>query len=439
MAGELSDRPIAVVGLGYIGLPLALSLAEAGYRVVGVDTSPRARQAVADGRPLFHEPGVDEALARVGPDRFTVAGSLPDEPVQAVVICVGTAVDDTTKAPDLRHLEAAAADVAEHIGEDTLVIVRSTVSVGTCRSVVLPRLAARVDRPLLASCPERTIQGTAMREIRSLPQIIGGLDERSARRAAELLAPVCPDQVEVSCLEAAEMVKLVCNAHTDLIYGFGNEVALLAEATGLDAGEVIAAANLRYPRPDLARPGFVGGSCLVKDPYLLLEAGRATGYDAPMVTAARRVNESIPGHAVNRVLAALESRGTALADAKVLVCGVAYKGQPETDDVRGSAAADVAALLGGRVGTLVAHDHVVGDERVRGLGLEPAGLDDGLEGADAVLVLVDHPGYRRLTAERLLGATTGHPVVFDMWGVAEAGLAPAAARGDLTYVRLGRG
>ncbi|MER5439022.1 nucleotide sugar dehydrogenase [Streptomyces sp. NPDC002790] len=434
-----SPRPLAVIGLGYIGLPLALSLAGEGHRVIGVDTSPDVRQAIVGGTPLFHEPGVTEALATTPADLFSVADQLPDEPLQAVILCVGTAVDPKTHRPDLRHLESAAAHVAEHLSPDTLVVVRSTVSVGTCRQTVLPLLARSVAQPLLASCPERTIQGVALHEIRSLPQIIGGIDERSVQRAAELLSAVCPDQVTVSSIEASELVKLICNAHTDLIYGFGNEIAALAEGVGLDANEVIAAANLRYPRPDLSRPGFVGGSCLVKDPYLLLDAGRSAGWPAPMVAAARQVNESVPHRAVARVVAALEERGTPLADAKVLVCGVAYKGRPETDDVRGSAAVDVAASLGSRVRSLVAHDFVVTPERISSLGFVPTGLDDGLADADAVIVLVDHPGYQELTADRLLTYAAKQPVVFDMWGITEPELAAPSARNELTYLRLGRG
>lgn len=275
-----------------------------------------------------------------------------------------------------------------------------------------------------------------MREIQSLPQVIGGVDVASAQRAARLLAPVCPDQVIVSSIEAAEMVKLVCNAHTDLIYGFGNEVALLAEGAGLDAIEVIDAANLRYPRPDLSRPGFVGGSCLVKDPYLLMAMGRTREYAAPLVAAARLVNESVPGHAVARMVAALEEQGTAPQEAQVLVCGVAYKGRPATDDTRGSAAIEVAALLGGRVRELAAHDFVVGADRIAALGFKPVALDEGLQDAAAVLILTDHPEYRSLTPDRVLRAAAGHPVVFDMWGIAEEQL---AGRDDLTYLRLGRG
>ncbi|WP_326638730.1 nucleotide sugar dehydrogenase [Nonomuraea fuscirosea] len=424
---------VAVIGLGYVGLPLAASLAAAGIRVVGIDTDPRVRDAARAGRPLLREPGIPRLLAGLDERQLTFREKLPDEPPQAVIVCVGTSPDTESDQPNLRHVEAAIDMIAPSVTDDCVVIVRSTVPVGTCREVVLPRLRAHTPRPLLAFCPERTIQGTSLAELHTLPQIVGGLDERSVKAASELLAPVMPDRVTVSSLEAAELVKLVCNAHTDLIYGFGNEIALIAEGHALDANEVIDAANLRYPRPDISRPGYVGGSCLVKDPYMLMRAARQAGHHAPMVAAAREINELVPRHVVARAVTELERRGRPLADATVLVCGIAYKGRPETDDVRGSAAAVVQAQLTGRVARLLGHDFVVAPERIAAMGLHPTPLMDGLRKADVVLLLSDHPRYVR---DDIAAALTSAPVVFDMWGLWQEPLTDAA---DIAYMRLGRG
>jgi len=428
---------VAVIGLGYVGLTLAVSMARAGTRVIGVDTDPAVREALRGRQPVLFEPGVAELLRSLPPDRFTVADRLPSRPVDAVVLCVGTPVDPRTRKADLSALAAAAAHLAEHAGPETLVVVRSTVAVGTSRQTVYRRLRANLERPLLAVCPERTIQGNALAELAALPQIVGGVDHRSVARARTLFAPVAADQVVVSSLEAAELVKLVCNAHTDLIYGFGNEVALMAEALGLDGNEVITAANQRYPRPDLCRPGFVGGSCLTKDPYLLVEAAERVGYHPPMVAAARTVNERVPRVVADHVLKALAGKGRPAADAKVLLCGIAYKGRPETDDVRGSAATAVAEALRGRVGVLAGHDYVVSEARIAALGYEPGSLADGMRGADAVVVLVDHPRYRKELDLAMVRDTMRPPaVVFDMWGELAGELAGLP---DVDYRRLGRG
>jgi UDP-N-acetyl-D-mannosaminuronic acid dehydrogenase len=427
---------VTIVGLGYVGLPLAACFAAAGVRTLGVDTNSEARAAAAAGRPSFFEPGLSDELRTLPPGILTYAGELPPAPSEAVVVCVGTPFDADAHRPDLRQFEAAVTAVAAHIGPQTLVVVRSTVPVGTCRNMVLPILRRFVDEPLLAFCPERTIQGRALTEIRSLPQVIGALDARSRDRARELFDRIAPDQVHVSSLEAAELVKLACNAHTDLIYGFGNELAELAEHLGLDAHEVIRGANTRYPRPDIARPGFVGGSCLTKDPYLLIHSGESVGYRPPMVAAARAVNENVPVRAARRMLRALAARRTPVGECKILVCGVAYKGQPVTDDVRGAASEVVARELGAQVGLLVAHDFLVPAERTASIGFKPVGLEEGLRDSHGLLLLNDHPGYADLTAQHLRAAMRPDPVVFDMWGVLADRLRDAQG---IDYLELGRG
>lgn len=433
---QAAGHDVAVVGLGYVGLTMAVALADAGVRVLGYDVNPRLVEHLRRGEFPFFEPGIPEAHATLPPGRFDIVDELPATLPPAVIVCVGTPVDDTTHEPELRFLYAALDTLVPRLTDGTLVILRSTLPVGTSRSIVLPRLQERVAEPLLAFSPERTIQGKALQELRELPQIIGGLDDRSVDRARELLGRLNRNQVVVSSLEAAEMVKLICNCHTDLIYGFGNEVALMAEAIGLDATEVIAAANLDYPRPDLHRPGFVGGSCLVKDPYLLIRSAEKGGYFPPLVSAARRLNEQVPFHVADRVLRALKANGRG-DDAKVLVCGLAYKGWPVTDDVRGAPSGPIIEAMRGHVASVVAHDFMVGADRAAAMGVELVGLEDGFAGADAALVLINHPDYARADIGRLVSTMRAPAVVFDAWGLYQDRL--ASKDGELTYLRLGRG
>jgi UDP-N-acetyl-D-mannosaminuronic acid dehydrogenase len=408
---------VGVVGLGYVGLTLAVSLARQGCVVFGCDRAPHVVETLAAGRPHLYEPGVEEALRAFLGERLHIALELPAEPLDAVVLCVSTPVDPHTHAPDLEGLRSAARAVAETCAEGTLVIVRSTVPVGASRRVVLPELAARWRRVRLAFCPERTIQGQALRELAELPQVVGGLDDESAEAAATLFGRVTPRLVRVSSLEAAEAVKLINNCHTDLIYSYGNEVALLAERVGLDPLELIRAANLDYPRPDLARPGFVGGGCLSKDPYILMDSAGAAGYEPWLIGRARALNEYLPGHVARHFLRLLtETRGD-LAGARVALLGLAYKGWPPTDDLRGAPVLPMLDVLRAAPVTLLGHDFLVRPDVVRGLGLAPCALEAAFDGTDGVLIITNHPEYAKLDVPAAAARLRRPALLYDCWRI----------------------
>jgi UDP-N-acetyl-D-mannosaminuronic acid dehydrogenase len=223
--------------------------------------------------------------------------------------------------------------------------------------------------------------------------------------------------VPVSSLEAAELVKLVNNCHTDLIYSYGNEVALMAERWRLDPLEVIRAANLDYPRPDLAKPGYVGGGCLSKDPYILRSAARAAGYEPWLIGQARGLNEHLPVHVAERLVTLVrETRGRA-EGATCLVLGWAYKGWPPTDDMRGAPVTPMLPLFRAAGFALRGHDFLVAPEAIRGLGAEAVSLEAGFADADAVLVITNHPEYAKLDLKPLLGRLRRPAVLFDSWRI----------------------
>ena len=353
---------IGIVGLGYVGLTLTAAMAECGFEVHGVDTQQRVLETLEQGRPHIFEPGVEDIFRNsIGRDIF-VGRDLPSG-LDAVVICVSTPVDPFTHKPQLENLAASARHVARSCGPESLVVVRSTVPVGATREIVLPALLEAWGRARLVMAPERTIQGQALRELRELPQVVGGLDRDSLDLGLQLFAGLSRDVVPVSGLEAAELVKLVNNCHTDVIYSFGNEVAMLTERLGLDPLEVLRAANLRYPRPDIAKPGYVGGGCLSKDPHILMSAASRVGYEASLVSAARALNERLPTAVALRVIDEMRAeQGTTLA-----VLGWAYKGWPPTDDMRGAPIASMMPLFSKAGLRVIGHDPLVSGSVIRGL------------------------------------------------------------------------
>ncbi|MDQ2589104.1 UDP-glucose 6-dehydrogenase [Saccharothrix yanglingensis] len=401
--------------MGYVGITLAAAMARRGYEVHGVDTQEAVLGALSRGRPHLFEPGVEEVFEEWVGRRIFPVPELPDGGVDAAIICVSTPVDPSGHEPRLENLAEAAEQVAKRCSPKTLVVVRSTVPVGATRAVVLPRLLDAWGSARLVVAPERTIQGQALRELVELPQVVGGVDEESLRLGVALFSGLVDKVVPVSSAETAELVKLVNNCHTDVIYSFGNEVARLTERLGLDPLEVIGATNTDYPRPDIARPGYVGGGCLSKDPYLLLAAAERTGYAPPLIRAAREVNEGMPVHVADRVVEMIGSpRGRTL-----LVLGWAYKGRPATDDMRGTPITAMMPAFTAAGLRVLGHDPLVGAEMIRRHGGDPVDLVAGFGEADAVLVTTDHPDYQRLDVDALLPGS-GVRLVYDSWRVLDA-------------------
>lgn len=430
-------KRVAVVGLGYVGLTLSVALARRGLAVVGYDRDPRVVEVLGEGRPHLHEPGIAEGLRELLGDRLRVVAALPAEPVDAAVLCVSTPVDRASGEPVLEPLRAGARAIAAAFAPDTLVVVRSTVPVGASRGVVLPELVARWGRARLAFCPERTIQGQALRELEELPQIVGGLDAPSRDAAAALFRALGPRTVTVSSLEAAEMVKLINNCHTDLIYSYGNEVALMAERLGLDPLELIRAANLDYPRPDLARPGFVGGGCLSKDPYILMTSLRARGHEPWLVPRSRELNEHLPRHVARRFVDLLRDTRGGLEGARILLLGFAYKGWPPTDDMRGAPVLPMLDILRDGGLALRGHDFLVASGVLAKLGVTPVSPAEGFAGADGVLVITNHPGYAGLDLPGLLASLRKPSLVYDCWRILDE--ATVRAAGQVHYASIGYG
>jgi UDP-N-acetyl-D-mannosaminuronic acid dehydrogenase len=404
--------------------------------VHGAEQSPRVVAAIQGGRPHLFEPGLDDGLAQWLGNRIHAAEALPSSGVDAAIICVSTPVDPVTGRPQLDNLRAAARHVAERGRPDTLVVVRSTVPVGASRAIVLPELAARWPTPRLAMAPERTIQGQALRELEELPQVVGGLDAASADAAAGLFGRLARRVVRVSSLEAAELVKLVNNCHTDVIYGYGNEVALLAARWGLDPLEILQAANIDYPRPDLAKPGFVGGGCLTKDPYILLSAAAGAGHAPFLIPAARRLNEAMPLRVAERLIELIRRGRGSAEGARLAVLGWAYKGWPPTDDMRGAPVLPMLPLFRAAGLELRGHDYLVAPDVIAGLGATPVAVETAVAGADAVLVTMNHPEYAKLDLPALLATLRRPAVVFDAWRILDE---DAVRQAGAVYAGIGYG
>ena len=414
-----SDSAIGIVGMGYVGLTLSVALAERGFMIWGIENHPATLASLQRGEPHFFERGFAARMRHVldnGTLRFVGSFADIETSLSVYIITVGTPLSESG-VPRMDMIKGVANDVCRYIADDGLVILRSTVQLGTTREVVLPLLEASGKSFMLAYCPERTVEGHAMEELSSLPQIIGALDEASSWRAASIFQRMTPTTIRVSSLEAAEIIKLLDNSFRDVSFAIGNEVALLCDAAGLNGQEVIGAANRGYPRTSIPRPGFVGGPCLHKDPHILKESLRRYNHVPDLITQGRQLNESMPAYICHKLRAQFDFG--AHTNLKITVMGLAFKGRPETSDMRASPSLDLVAILRKMYpqARLYGHDFAVPESAIQEAGLEACSVEEGFKEASLVIIATDNERYECLDVGVLAMQMMTPRVIFDVWSV----------------------
>lgn len=417
------SQSVCILGLGYVGLTLALVLKESGFEVVAIDKNPGLIEGLKKMRVPFYEEGLESLLKQSIHDGICFETEIPDQFFDFFIICVGTPVNDL-KMPVLSDIEQAATAVGRRLQKGSCVILRSTVSVGTTRNVVTPLLEKisnlKAEEDFTVSfAPERTIEGKAISELRSLPQVIGGLGEKSTESAARLFERFCPSSIKVSSLEGAEMVKMINNTYRDLTFAYSNELALICRQLHLSSSELIQAANIGYPRGNIPSPSpGVGGYCLTKDPYLLMASVEPFGYEPTLVRRAREVNESIPKFIASEIRQFLEKKKKPLETAKIFIVGFAFKGNPPTSDMRQSTTLDILNYLRHyKVKNIYGFDMVVPAEKINFLEVKHCPLEEGFADADCVVFMNNHPGLKDVDIFDLARRMKKPGLLFDGWGL----------------------
>ncbi|MEM7057450.1 MAG: nucleotide sugar dehydrogenase [Pseudomonadota bacterium] len=410
---------VGVVGLGYVGLTLATALADTGFRVLGVERRPDVVDMTNQARPHFSENGLPEMLQYAVRNGNLKAATSFEAGVSCgiYVITVGTPLAPDGKAR-VDFIEAATREVAENMEDGALVILRSTVKIGTARNVVAPILAASGKSFEIAMCPERTLEGNAMHELRRLPQIVGADTPETRERAAHFFYKLTPTAVQVSSLETAEIIKLIDNTYRDVQFGFANEVARICDAFGVNAMEVIPGGKLGYARTNVALPGLVGGPCLEKDPHILAQSLRDAGLDLDITTAARHVNERQPIETVDFIRA--EHGRRSAEPAKIALLGMAFKGVPATDDLRGSMSLQVLSALQEKMpdAKITIFDAVCSAEQLADVaqGCQIAEtMVDALAEANVAIIANNHPKLADMRPRQMLTIMAPEGFLYDYW------------------------
>ncbi|OBJ24990.1 nucleotide sugar dehydrogenase [Mycobacterium colombiense] len=416
----MSHYDIGVIGLGYVGLTLATVLAEAGYTVIGVEKRPEVVDQTNAGIPHFSETGLQDALSRVVRSGGLVATDQlsPEAFCDTYIITVGTPLSsEGVVRTDM--IEAASREVSANMHDGALVILRSTVKVGTARDVVSPILAASGRRFDIAMCPERTLEGQALQELRELPQIVGADDPNVSDRAAAVFRRLTNSIVQVSSPETAEIIKLVDNTYRDVHFAFANEVARLCDAFNVNAHEVISSGKLGYKRTNVPLPGLVGGPCLEKDPHILLQSAHSRGIELEMTAAGRLVNERQPAETV-RFIGTEIARRNLSSPLTICVLGMAFKGIPATDDLRGSMSVKVLDELkkAHPDAEIRLFDPVIPHERLAATFSDErtfSRVGDAVSGASVVVIANNHPALGRISPRTISEFIVPDGFVFDYW------------------------
>lgn len=416
------EKNVCTIGLGYVGLTLALTLADSGFNVAGVDKNTSLLKKLKKGESPFYEKGLETLLRKFLGNTFTVHNRVPSDEFGTFIVSVGTPVD-RWKKPILKEVMESSREMSKFIKKGDLIIVRSTVPIGTTRNVVGKIVEEESGLRMgedysLVFAPERTIEGKALKELRELPQIVGGISEESIVKASVFFRTITRTIVNVSSLEAAEMIKIMDNTYRDLNFAISNELALICEKINVDAVEIIRAANMGYNRNNMPVPSpGVGGICLSKDPYILIDVARGSGYESRLIQQGRLINESMPRHMADKVKRFVKHNNLSRERLKLFVMGFAFKGRPLTSDMRNSPTTDLVENLKKVTKNIYGYDPAVSKKEIEQLKVKYVSIEKGFAGADCVVMMLNHEMYEDIDIFNLISKAKRPFLFLDGWQI----------------------
>lgn len=404
LAAKISDRSavVSVIGLGYVGLPLAVEFAKAGFRVVAIDLDQRKIEDINAGHSYIKDVPSEEVKEAVDSGKLTATNYYTAlREVDTISICVPTPLRKT-KDPDISYIVSATESIAANFRPGQLVVLESTTYPGTTDEVILPRLETggyKVGHDFfLAFSPERIDPGNPQYQTANIPKVMGGVTQACRDLATALYSTVIKKVISVSSTATAEMVKLLENTFRAVNIGMANELAIMCAKLGIDVWEVIEAASTKpfgfmpfFPGPGL------GGHCIPIDPHYLSWKLKTLNYNARFIELASEINTNMPNYVLDLVADALNDIARPLRGSKVLVLGVTYK--RDIEDVRESPALDVISLLQSKGALAEYHDPYVPTLEIGELRDDPITIksieltEDAIRSYDVVVIVTDHTSY----------------------------------------------
>ena len=407
---------LGVIGLGYVGLTFSVVAASKGIEVIALEKSEEIKNKLKNKQGHFFEPGLDDLINVLYNNKLFIKHNFSiSDNIDIFFITVGTPLLPNSNTPNYDYLKSALNSIAEVYDGTQLIILRSTIAVGTTRNIVIPFLSKLINKPedevLVAFCPERTIEGRAIQELQELPQIIGANNKEALFLAENLFRQITNTVIKIDSLEAAELIKLFNNTYRDIHFAVGNVFNEIAQGYGIDGVNLIKTANLGYSRSNIALPGFVGGPCLEKDAYILTENMiESTGKQ--FVLNSRKYNESLEDKLVNWVV-----KNFNIND-KICISGLAFKGVPDTSDLRGSSSISIVKKLN-KLGYLPnLHDYIAYEkdivDQIKGNYFFK--FEDAVENCKALIILNNNIRYSKLDLRVLLTHMRKEKIfILDFW------------------------
>jgi UDP-N-acetyl-D-glucosamine/UDP-N-acetyl-D-galactosamine dehydrogenase len=424
------EKTIAVIGLGYVGLPIALELAKK-FKVIGFDINERRVELMRQGIDPSQEL---DASAFEGTDIEFSAKSEDLKRAQFYIVAVPTDVDDH-KVPDLTPLQKASASVGKALKKGDYVVYESTVYPGCTEEDCLPILEAESGLKLangdfkIGYSPERIVPGEKERTLTKILKIVSGSDEEALESIAQVYAAIIePGVYRASSIKVAEAAKVIENTQRDLNISLMNELSMIFDRMGIDTQEVIAAAGTKWNFIKLY-PGLVGGHCIGVDPYYLMHKSKQVGYDPQVILSGRRINDGMPAHIAKRLVQMLIERGKNPRNSKVLMLGITFK--ENVSDIRNTKVVDLISELMDYSVNVHIHDPYASPNEIAHE-YKLTMVDEISTGYDAVIIAVAHQEYRKFDATYFKNITTENAVIMDLKAIYDR----HSFSGDISYWRL---
>ena len=420
LSDDILDKTVSVYGMGFVGLTLALVMAKKGLSVTGVDVDENVIHGLRNNKPHFFENGLKPLLETLNSKNLIDFSYEPENVNSDIyVVAVGTPVDLEYKT-NLSYIQSISRTLSIKLKKGDLVVYRSTLPLGTTRNTIIPILeesGLEAGKDFYVSfAAERTVEGKAIEEVQSLPQIIGGYTDDCREFTSKLFRKITPTIVEVESLEAAEMVKLINNTYRDLVFSFANEVSLLCEQYNINAFRLIDAANDGYPRNPVPKPSpGVGGICLSKDPHLYTNISDKSRYQPILGKASRTINEKGGVYVYNKLKKYCTVINKTMSELVITIVGIGFKGVPETSDIRESMAIKLLDLLPNKENVFV-KDFVVQRAEIEALGVNYIEeFKDGFTDRDAVIFMNNHYLNNKFDTFEYFSLMNRNGFVFDGW------------------------